>query len=215
MGNLVVEICLISARGLRNMASSSLLRRHWFAVAWIDPNNKYCSKVTASMNSLNPMWNTKFTAVIDEAGAEKDLVLHVEVYSREPLFLRERLEGETNVGLREFLDKYVKNSERGCPGAEELGSFQLRKRKSDKARGFVDMSIRISREINALNSPLGEGEGFQLRGQGENITLAGDGQRDLPGSSHWAPSHGTESRAEGHLPYHISHQFNQNYTKGY
>lgn len=143
MGKIWLEICLISARGLRR--TSSLWKLQWFSVGWIDPNNKYCTKVDASGNA-NPVWKTKFSTLIDTSDPKfKDLSLHVEVYSREPIFLRERLQGTATVFLKEFLDKYVKNSEVSKP-IEDVGSFQLRKGNSSKPQGFVDISIRVSEE---------------------------------------------------------------------
>lgn len=143
MGKIWLEICLISARGLRR--TSSLWKLQWFSVGWIDPNNKYCTKVDASGNA-NPVWKTKFSTLIDTSDPKfKDLALHVEVYSREPIFLRERLQGTATVFLKEFLDKYVKNSEVSKP-IEDVGSFQLRKGNSSKPKGFVDISIRVSEE---------------------------------------------------------------------
>ncbi|PPR81525.1 hypothetical protein GOBAR_AA39190 [Gossypium barbadense] len=71
------------------------------------------------------------------------MVLHVEVYSREPIFLREKLQGTASVALKEFLAKYNNNS---TSSSEEVESYQLRKRNSNKPQGFVDISIRISEE---------------------------------------------------------------------
>lgn len=141
MGKIWVEICLISARGLKR--TSALWKLQWFAVGWIDPDNKYCTKIDASGNA-NPVWKTKFSILVDSSESNfDDLALHVEVYSREPIFLRERLQGTAVIVLKEFLDKYFKNSEVSKP-VDEVGSFQLRKRNSNKPQGFVDVSIRIS-----------------------------------------------------------------------
>lgn len=143
MGKIWLEICLISARGLRR--TSSLWKLQWFSVGWIDPNNKYCTKVDSSGNA-NPIWKTKFSTLVDTSDPKfKDLALHVEVYSREPIFLRERLQGTATIVLKEFIDKYVKNSEVSKP-IEDVGSFQLRKGNSSKPQGFVDISIRVSEE---------------------------------------------------------------------
>ncbi|KAL0403008.1 UNVERIFIED_CONTAM: hypothetical protein Sradi_1941600 [Sesamum radiatum] len=143
MAKLRVEVCLISARRLRR--TSSLWRLQWFAVGWINTNDKYCTTVDAS-GSTNPVWKTKFSMSIDASdSAFQDLELHVEVYSREPVFLRERLLGTATVVLKELLDKYYGKSE-VSGHVEEVGSFQLRKKNSDKPRGFVDLSIRISEE---------------------------------------------------------------------
>ncbi|CAK9154081.1 unnamed protein product [Ilex paraguariensis] len=90
MGKLSVEICLISARGLRR--TSSLWKLQWLAVG-------------------------------------------------------ERLQGTATVVVKEFLDKYMKNSEvSNSKPVEEVGSFELRKRNSTKPQGFVDVSIRVSEE---------------------------------------------------------------------
>ena len=149
MGKLWVEVCLISARGLRR--TSSVWKRQWFAVGWIDTNNKYCTRIDASGNA-NPVWKTKFSTVVDPSEPNfQDMALHVEVYSREPIFLRERLLGTTTVILKEFLEKYLKNSEVPKP-VEEVGSFQLRKKNTNKPRGFVDISIRISEEREESSS---------------------------------------------------------------
>ncbi|KAL0382240.1 UNVERIFIED_CONTAM: hypothetical protein Scaly_0511300 [Sesamum calycinum] len=143
MAKLRVEVCLISARGLRR--TSSMWRLQWFAVGWINTNDKYCTAVDAS-GSTNPVWKTKFSMSIDASdSAFQDLALHVEVYSRGPVFLRERLLGTTTVVLKELLDKYYGKSE-VLGHVEEVGSFQLRKKNSDKPQGFVDVSIRISEE---------------------------------------------------------------------
>ncbi|GKU91222.1 hypothetical protein SLEP1_g5122 [Rubroshorea leprosula] len=136
MGKIRVEVCLISARGLRR--SSSLWKVQWFAVGWIEPDNKYCTKIDASGNA-NPVWKTKFAALVDDSNL-KDMALQVEVYSREPIFLRERLQGTATVVLKEFLSKNSRS------GAEQVGSYQLRKRNSNKPQGLVDISIRISDE---------------------------------------------------------------------
>ncbi|KAL5991394.1 hypothetical protein ACLOJK_012302 [Asimina triloba] len=161
-----VEICLISARGLRR--SSSLWKLQWFAVGWIDPDHKYCSKIDAS-GSSNPTWRTKFSACIDESRQDdlQTLTLHVEVYRREPIFLREKLHGTATIALKEFFAKYSGSSE-----VEEVGSFQLRKKKSGKPQGFVDISVRISEEREGFASYSGtDGGGFQLSDTKTNISL--------------------------------------------
>lgn len=132
MAKIWIEVCLISARGVRG--SPSLWKRQWYAVGWVDPKNKYCTKVDASGNA-NPLWRTKFAIQVDTS--DPDLALHLEVYSRDPLFLTEKLHGSATVVLREFLAKQVHNS-------EEVGSYQLRKKKSNKPTGFIDVSIRLS-----------------------------------------------------------------------
>ncbi|XP_052200090.1 uncharacterized protein LOC127806689 [Diospyros lotus] len=160
MGKIWVEVCLISARGLRR--TSTLFKLQWYAIGWIDPNNKYCSRIDASGNA-NPVWKTKFSALVDNSEASlQDLAVHVEVYSREPIFLRERLQGTATIVLKEFLCKYMKNSEVPQP-VQEVGSFQLRKRNSSKPQGFVDVSIRVSEEKEEASSYTGNEEGFRLR----------------------------------------------------
>lgn len=151
MGKIWIEVSLISARGLGR--SSPLWKLQWFAVGWIDPNNKYCTKIDASGNG-NPVWRTKFAAVVDDSNFQ-DMALNVEVYSREPIFLRERLQGTATILLKEFLAKYSKNSKGSGSGTEELGSYQLRKRNSNKPQGFIDISIRISEEREEPSSYAG------------------------------------------------------------
>lgn len=151
MGKIWVEVCLISARGLQR--SVSLLKRQWYAVGWVDPNSKYCTKVDASGNA-NPVWRTKFSILLDHDSEEtvQDLALNVQVFSRDPIFLTEKLHGSATVLLKEFVAKHVKNLEGSRPAAnEEVGSFQLRKKKSSKPKGFVDISIRISEEKEEPN----------------------------------------------------------------
>ncbi|PNY10572.1 calcium-dependent lipid-binding (CaLB domain) family protein [Trifolium pratense] len=144
-----VEICLISARGVR--ASHSLWKRQWYAIGWIDPNNKYITKVDASTNT-NPLWRTKFSIQVDNSEPNfQDLALNVEVYSRDPFFFTEKLHGSATVLLKEFLAKQLQNGE----GNEEVGSYQLRKKKSNKPRGFVDVSIRVSEDKEEPNSHSG------------------------------------------------------------
>ncbi|KAI5670343.1 hypothetical protein M9H77_10707 [Catharanthus roseus] len=168
MGKIWVEVCLISARGLPR--SSSLWKLQWYAVGWVDPNNKYCTKIDASGNG-NPVWKTKFSILVDSSETVfKEKALHVEVYSREPIFLRERLLGTATIVLKEFLEKYLKNSEVPKP-VEEVGSFQLRKKNSNKPQGFVDLSIRISEEKEEPSSHTGDHEGFMLMDRNNGINL--------------------------------------------
>jgi hypothetical protein len=142
-----VEICLISARGVR--ASHSLWKRQWYAIGWIDPNNKYITKVDASTNT-NPLWRTKFSIQVDNSEPNfQDLALNVEVYSRDPFFFTEKLHGSATVLLKRFLAKHLQN------GNEEVGSYQLRKKKSNKPSGFVDVSIRVSEDKEEPNSHSG------------------------------------------------------------
>ncbi|KAK9117273.1 hypothetical protein Sjap_016220 [Stephania japonica] len=59
---------------------------------------------------------------------------------RDPIFLREKLQGSTIVGLKKILAKHAKKRS----SVEEVGSFQLRKRRSGKPQGFVDAPFRFS-----------------------------------------------------------------------
>ncbi|KAK6941671.1 C2 domain [Dillenia turbinata] len=137
MGKIRIEVCIISARGLRH--ASSLWKPQWFAVGWIDPNAKYCTKIDAPGNAI-PVWKTKFSTLVENSDGFEDLALNVEVHSREPIFLREKLHGKACVTLKEFLAKSSEN------GKEDVGSFQLRKGNSSKPQGFVDISIKILEE---------------------------------------------------------------------
>ncbi|KAK9283965.1 hypothetical protein L1049_012223 [Liquidambar formosana] len=214
MGKVWVEVCLISARGLQR--SSSLWKLQWFAVGWIDPNNKYCTKIDASGNA-NPVWRTKFSTVVDQSETNyQDLELHVEVYSREPIFLRERLQGTATILLKEFLAKYKTNSEVSKPGTEEVGSFQLRRRNSAKPQGFVDISIHISEEREGQNSHQGVhgNEGFQLMGSNSGITLA---TKDGPAQAYppqlpVAPVRRPDSHPQTNFPYAHPMPFPTNYS---
>lgn len=142
MVKISVEICIISARGVR--ASPSLWKHQWYAVAWVDPANKYITKVDASTNT-NPHWRTKFSIQADNSDPGfHDLALNVEVYSRDPFFFSEKLHGISTVLLKEFLAKEMQN--------EEIGSYQLRKKKDNKPRGFVDVSFRVFEDKVESNS---------------------------------------------------------------
>ncbi|KAG5224500.1 formin-G [Salix suchowensis] len=169
MGKIWIEICLISARGLRR--TSSLWKLQWFAVGWIDPTNKYCTNIDASGNA-NPTWKT----------------------NREPIFLRERLEGTATVVLKEFLAKY----------SNEVGSYQLRKRSSSKPQGFVDVSIHISEE---RISQVCNGGGIVLKDHNNKITLPTEGSgkafpSELPLAPVRQPENYSSSVAYNHpMPY--------------
>ncbi|GAB4827728.1 hypothetical protein Ancab_034614 [Ancistrocladus abbreviatus] len=176
MGKIWVEVCMISARGL---SRSSLWKLQWFAVGWIDPNNKYCTPIDAAGNA-NPVWKTKFTAVVDTSESDfQDLALHVEVYSREPIFLREKLQGTATIVLKEFLAKHANSPQSSKQQAnEDVGSFQLRRKNSNKPQGFIDVSIRISEERDSTSSYLGYEEGFKLTENNNNsITLSTEASR--------------------------------------
>ncbi|KAL0321743.1 UNVERIFIED_CONTAM: hypothetical protein Scaly_2470700 [Sesamum calycinum] len=160
--------------GRKQLRTSSLWKLQWFAVGWIQPEDKYCSRVDTSGNA-NPVWKTKFSVAVDTSESKfQDLALHVEVYSREPIFLRESLLGSATIVLKEFLDKYDSKSEVSKP-VEEVGSFQLRKKNSNKPRGFIDISIRISEEREGPSSsfPGGE-ERFNSTGHYGGINLASE-----------------------------------------
>jgi len=149
MGITWVEVCLISAHGLQH--STSLWKRQWFAVGWIDLDSKYCTKVVDS-GSGNPEWRTKFAIPVEDSAPNLlDLALNVEVYSTDPIFFTEKLHGSATVFLREFLVKQVKNSEVSNPKQQGVGSYQLRKKKSSKPRGFIDILICISNEKKEPN----------------------------------------------------------------
>lgn len=169
MGKICVEICLISARGLQR--TSSLFKLQWYAVGWIDSKSKYCTRIDACGNT-NPTWKTKFSSLVDESKTDfENLELNVEVYSREPIFLRERLQGTATIILKEFLDKFVKISEE-YRVVEEVGSFQLRKRNSNKPQGFVDVSIRVSEEKDDNNIFAGDNGEIKLMDYNNGINLS-------------------------------------------
>ncbi|XP_066316006.1 uncharacterized protein [Miscanthus floridulus] len=167
MAKTSVEFCVISARGLGRR--SSLLMPQWFSIAWVDPNSKYCTKVDAS-GSSDPSWGMKFSVSVDEhdLSSLQLMALTVEVYRREPIFLREHLQGAAVVQMKEYFDKFEHGEEQ--PGVEETASFQLRK-KSDKAHGFVDVSIRIYKEEDVHAQFSGSHNGSKHPNQ-VGITLA-------------------------------------------
>ncbi|XP_047319909.1 uncharacterized protein LOC124923945 [Impatiens glandulifera] len=165
MGKFWIEVCLISARGLRR---SSLLKLQRYAVGWIDPSEKYCTGIDAS-GTANPVWKTKFSALVD--ANSQDLACHIEVYCREPIFLRESLLGTATVVLKEFLDKYMKNTDISKPFVE-VGSFQLRKHNSNKPHGFIDVSIRVCEEGEEPSSLTGnEGGGIEVSSDHSHGTI--------------------------------------------
>lgn len=142
MEKICVEVCLISARGL---PWSSLWKHQWFVVGWIYPNDKYCTKIDWSSNG-NPVWKTKFASTVDTPWSKiQEIVLHVEVYSREPIFLREKFQGMTTIELKEFFTK-AENVPCEKEEHELKGSFKLRRKNCTEARGVVDVSVRISME---------------------------------------------------------------------
>ncbi|CAJ2641762.1 unnamed protein product [Trifolium pratense] len=160
MGIIWVEFGLISAHGLQH--STSLWNRQWYAVGWIDHNSKYCTKVDDSGNP-NPVWRTNFSVPIDDSTPNiQDLELNVEVYSVDPIFFKEKLHGSTTVNLKKFLVKQVKNAEVSMQKQEGVRSYQLRKKKSSKPRGFIDILICISDDEKKPNSHTGSKEGTML-----------------------------------------------------
>ncbi|XP_010508806.1 PREDICTED: WAS protein family homolog DDB_G0292878-like [Camelina sativa] len=176
MGKILVEICLISARGLRVGIGigSSLLKHQWYAVGWLDPEDKYCTTIDAS-RSDNPVWRTKFATLLDDSAVQDSKsVLHVEVYSREPLFLRKRLHGSATVSLKEFLTKYKQQESSSKAVVEETGSYQLRKQNSSKPQGFVDISIRISAEQEDFGVFTGDFGGVMLSNNSDYNTSGQD-----------------------------------------
>ncbi|KAK6135590.1 hypothetical protein DH2020_030698 [Rehmannia glutinosa] len=201
MGKIWVEVCLISARGLRR--TSSFWKLQWFAVGWIDPENKYCTKIDASGN-VNPVWKTKFSTVVDPSESKfQELALHVEVYSREPIFLRQSLLGSATIVLKEFFDKFDSKSDVSKP-VEEVGSFQLRKRNSNKPLGFVDVSIRISEEREESSSSYLGMSSLNLKyrklsygGEGFNLT-------DNKGGINLTSGYGSLQTPRPHLPLNSS-----------
>ncbi|KAJ7959497.1 Calcium-dependent lipid-binding family protein [Quillaja saponaria] len=210
MGKIWVEACLISARGLKR--TSSIWKLHWFAVGWIDPNNKYCTKVDASGNA-NPVWKTKFATLVDDSKSNfQDLKLHVEVYSREPLFLRKKLHGSATVVLKEFLAKQAKDSEISRLGTEEVGSYQLRKRKSNKPQGFIDISIRISEDKEEPNSYPGNDGGFMLMDGSNTINLTSGSGQAYPQQLPLPPTYQPEKQLQTSAPYYHPIPFPPNYS---
>ncbi|CAE6041951.1 unnamed protein product [Arabidopsis arenosa] len=184
MGKILVEICLISARGLRVGIGigSSLLKHQWYAVGWLDPEDKYCTTIDAS-RSDNPVWRTKFATLLDDSSIQDTkLALQVEVYSREPLFLRKRLHGSATVSLKEFLTKYKQQQSSSKAVIQETGSYQLRKTNSSKPQGFVDVSIRISAEQEDFGGFTGDFGGVMLS---KNSDYNTSGQDYMAGSSQY------------------------------
>lgn len=207
MAKIWIEVCLISARGVRG--SPSLWKRQWYAVGWVDPKSKYCTKVDASGNA-NPVWRTKFAVQVDNS--ETDLALNVQVYSRDPVFLTEKLHGSATVVLKEFISKQqVHNS-------EEVGSYQLRKNKSNKPRGFIDVSIRVSQDMEEPSfHPQGDdGGGIVLLDHGNNnthLTKRGSGLgQTYPQQKAQTSYHGPQKQAQTNLPYSHPVPFPADYT---
>ncbi|KAL2339506.1 hypothetical protein Fmac_007446 [Flemingia macrophylla] len=200
MGIIWLEVCLVSAHELQH--STSLWKRQWFAVGWIDLNSKYCTKVVDSGNA-NPVWRTNFVIPVEDSAPNiQDLALNVEVYSIDPIFFKEKLHGSTTIVLKEFLVEQVKNSEVSKPRQQEVGSYQLRKRKSSKPRGFVDISIRISDEKEESNSHSGSKEGILLLddGDGTQLTIEGGRIRQTYPQKPQASIHQPENHVQTNVP---------------
>ncbi|XP_027333701.1 uncharacterized protein LOC113848411 [Abrus precatorius] len=216
MGKIWIEICLISARGVR--ASPSLWKRQWYAVGWVDPKAKYCTKVDASGNA-NPVWRTKFAIQVDNSETNfQDLALNVEVYSRDPVFLTEKLHGSATVVLKEYLAKHVHNSQTSKPGLEEVGSYQLRRKKSNKPRGFIDVSIRVSEDKEEPNShPEGDGGGIVLldRGNSTHLTTGGGFGQGYSNQMGQGSFHGPQKQAQNNVPYSHPVPFPADYANPY
>ncbi|XP_058753152.1 uncharacterized protein LOC131626334 [Vicia villosa] len=165
MGIIWVEFCLKSAHGLQH--STSLWKRQWYAVGWINHNSKYCTKVVDSGNA-NPVWKTNFAVPVDDSIPNiQDLALNVEVYCIDPIF-KEKLHGSATIGLKRFLFKQAKNNEASMPKQEGVRSYQLRKKKSNKPRGYIDILIHISVGKKELNSHPGSKERAVLLDYGNN-----------------------------------------------
>ncbi|KAK3165792.1 hypothetical protein QOZ80_1AG0037830 [Eleusine coracana subsp. coracana] len=195
-----VEFCIISARGLGRR--SSLLKPQWYSVTWIDPNSKYCTKVDGSGNS-DPSWGMKFSVSIDEhdLSSLQKMALTVEVYRREPIFLREHLQGTAVVQMKEYFDKFACGEDHGV--IEETASFHLRRKKSDKAHGLVDISIRICKEEDTHVQCSGSHEGLKNPDQIGIALAIEDGPvynyPPLP-SSHFRRHHQDEDHYDNTMP---------------
>ncbi|KAF7816582.1 histone-lysine N-methyltransferase, H3 lysine-36 specific-like isoform X1 [Senna tora] len=218
MGKIWIEISLISARGLQR--SSSLWKRQWFAVGWIDPDSKYCTKVDDSGNE-NPFWGTKFAILFDDSESEKnlqDLELNVEVYSIDPIFLTEKIHGSATVILEDFLAKKVQNSKFSLrPENEQVRSYQLRKKDSSKPRGFIDISVRVSKEKEEQNSNPGKKGGTVVLDGGNETHLTAEGALGET-HSHQLPLaslHHPENEAEKNVPSSQPLPFPETYTDPY
>ncbi|CAA0834494.1 Acyl-CoA N-acyltransferases (NAT) superfamily protein [Striga hermonthica] len=189
----------------RSASSNSNNEQAVSAVGWIDPENKYCTKIDTSGNG-NPVWKMKFSAAVDLSDESKfqDLALHVEVHSREPIFLKRSLLGSATIVLKEFLNKFDLKSDVSKP-VEEVGSFQLRKKSSNKPLGFVDVSIRVSEEREEPGSSYLGGEGFHLNDHKASNNLAsGYGSPHIPPSQ--LPSSSFHQPEKNHV-----NPFPQNY----
>eukprot|EP01018_Ginkgo_biloba_P015324 Gb_07666 [translate_table: standard] len=140
-----IEVGIISARGLKKVAP--LWKMRTYAVAWINPEHKYCTKIDKH-GDTHPVWNMKFSCIVDDQTLqnEDDTIssVTVEIHSMEPVFHCHKLECSATILLKEFIAKSNRNGE----DHEERASFQLRS-PSGKARGMVDVSIRIGPKFNS------------------------------------------------------------------
>ncbi|KAA8529907.1 hypothetical protein F0562_034489 [Nyssa sinensis] len=119
------------------------------------------------------VYTIKFYTLVDNSESNfQDLAIHVEVYSREPIFLRESLQGTATRIFHEFVDKFMKNSEASKP-IEEVGSFQLRKRNSSKPQILTRLFILPSTQL--LSPLLLRLVSFEFR----SATLKGPPTRDV------------------------------------
>lgn len=143
MENRSIEVCIISARGLKR--SNPLYKLRTLCVAWINPEHKYCSKID-KIGDTHPTWNMKFSCIVDALKLEEDkelASLQVEVHSQEPLFHYSKLACSATIPLKEFVAK----SNNADGEYTESASFQLRT-PSGKARGLVDVWIKVGRRFD-------------------------------------------------------------------
>ncbi|XP_024168893.1 uncharacterized protein LOC112175446 [Rosa chinensis] len=78
-----------------------------------------------------------------------------------PATVRQRkATGDSYYSLERVSVKHNKNSENSRHGVEEVGSYQLRKKNSNKPQGFVDVSIHISEDVEGRSSYTGNEGGL-------------------------------------------------------
>ncbi|CAN6814981.1 unnamed protein product [Brassica oleracea] len=180
MGETFIEICLISATGLRIGPGfgCSLLKHQLHAVGWIDPKNKFCTTVSAS-RSDNPHWRTRVITSLDDDDNSMIHALYAEVYSRKPIFLTKKFHGSVFVPLKEFFTKYKNQKSSSGSVFEETISCQLTKENSSKPQGSVNVSIRIAAERQDFEGSAGNEESSISTNSRYNFS----GQNDMAGSS--------------------------------
>lgn len=147
-----IEACIVSARGLKRI--NPLCKLRTLCVAWINPEHKYCSNID-KIGNTHPTWNMKFSCIVDARELEEDhelASLHVQVHSQEPIFHYSKLECSATIPLKEFVTK----SNNADEDYTEYASFQLWT-PSGKARGMVDVWIRIGRRFNP-QAPYDQGD---------------------------------------------------------